>query len=79
MKLSKAAILALRGTSREVKREVSKELKITENTFYRWLSENNEILTKAGILAVISRIIELPVDLLLQTEEVEKVGSESQS
>lgn len=40
MKLSKPAILALRGLDQESKERISDTLKVHLTTFYRWITDN---------------------------------------
>jgi predicted transcriptional regulator len=53
MKLSKAAILTLRGMDNEKKKELADLLGVHEKTVYRYINENDDNLTKAASLKFI--------------------------
>lgn len=71
MRLSKAAILALKGLDSRGRKRVAGELKISPITLYRWISSNDDSLTKAAHLEVISKEIGLAVSDLLEKEPSE--------
>ena len=54
MRLSKIAILAING-SKDCKRRLSEEMKVSSNTLWRWITENenNGDLTKAKSIQII--------------------------
>lgn len=68
MKLTKAAILALRGTPKASKDRIAAVAKVEPSTVYRWISENNDNLTKAAILPVISEETGLAETEILEKE-----------
>lgn len=55
MKLSKAAILALRGTGSEVKKALAAVLGVSDKTIYRYINDNDDNLTKAAALEFIRK------------------------
>lgn len=64
MKLSKIAILALRG-SKDLRDKLAAELKTSLGTVNRWVANNDDSLTKAAALKVIREELNLTdVDLL---------------
>lgn len=66
MKLSKAAILALRGTNQEAKKRIAERLGVVSSTVYRWINDNDDNLTKAEALKLISDETGLSEDQLLE-------------
>lgn len=66
MKLSKAAILALRGSGPEVKDALAAVLGVSTKTLYRYISDNDDNLTKAAALDFIGREIGLGSSELLE-------------
>lgn len=71
MKLSKAAILSLRGMSRDQKDKIASAMNVQPSTVYRWISTNDDSLTKAAALLVIREETGLTDDQLLEEEEKE--------
>jgi transcriptional regulator with XRE-family HTH domain len=71
MKLHKHVILAIRG-HKDLKKQIAKAADVTEATVYTWLKDNSDNLTKASILEIISKELELPVEQLLLNVEEEK-------
>ena len=53
MKLTKAAILTIKGSSQETKRRIMEAAGISGNTFYKWVATNDRKLTQAGIVQII--------------------------
>lgn len=53
MKLSKAAILSLRGMSSDQKNKLAIAAAVQPSTVYRWIANNDDSLTKASIMQVI--------------------------
>ena len=53
MKLTKAAILTIKGSSQETKRRIKEAAGISNNTFCKWVATNDRKLTQAGILQII--------------------------
>lgn len=72
MKLSKAAILALRGSGSEVKEALAEVLGVSTQTLYRYISNNDDNLTKAAALDFIRKETGLG-----DAEILESVGAEN--
>lgn len=70
MKLSKAAILALKGLGRDGRVKLAAEMGITEDTLYRWIRLNDDNLTKAAHLNVIRRELGLDDSALLVDDQI---------
>lgn len=70
MKLSKAAILALKGLDKDAKAAMAEELKKDPSTIHRWVERNDPKLTQVAVLKVISRFIGLSEDLILEEETI---------
>lgn len=68
--LSRAAHLAVRALSTEEKIRLSKNAGTSVSTFYRWVKENSDMITKAAVVKAIAEEIELPVDMILSQELV---------
>ena len=60
MKLSTAAQLALKGLDRKGKEKLAESLGVSVSTVNRYISENDDNLTKAAALQVIRGITGLP-------------------
>lgn len=75
MKLSKIAILALRGCPRRTKQKIADELSMSLNTFYRLINENERDgdLTKATALKTIAGVTGLDDSQILE-ESAESVS-----
>lgn len=71
MKLSKLAILAIRG-SKDLREKIAAEMKASLGTVNRWVADNDDNLTKAAALKVIREELELTDSELLEEEEDEK-------
>ena len=71
MKLSKAAILALRGIKIDSKEELAKVLGVSMKTLYRYLSDNDDTLTKAAALEFIRKETGLADSEILESETEE--------
>jgi hypothetical protein len=67
MRLSKAAIMAIRG-GKDTKRRLAEALDVSEPTIFRWLAANDDSLTKAAALNVIREETGLPDEMILETE-----------
>jgi hypothetical protein len=76
MKLTKIAILGLRGSGKEIKEKIAKELGVHIATVYSWVEDNadNSKLTLASIVKIISEETGLEPDQIL--EETETAQSE---
>lgn len=68
MKLSKIAILALKGLGRSARRSLADQMGLTEDTLYRWVRNNDDNLTKVAYLSAIQRELGVDQDLLLEPE-----------
>lgn len=71
MKLSKAAILALRGLGPDEKKNLAKVLDVSDKTLYRYISDNDDNLTKAAALEFIRDKTGLSDDEILEKEPSE--------
>jgi hypothetical protein len=68
MKLTKAAILALRGIQVESKEALAKALGVSMKTLYRYLTDNDDNLTKATALDFIRKETGLADSEILENE-----------
>lgn len=69
MRLSKVAILALKGMNGLEKKKLAEDMGVTEDTLYRWIRENHDNFTKAAYLVVLRRELGLSDEDLLDHEE----------
>lgn len=67
MRLSKGAILAIRG-GKGIKRKIAEALGVSEPTIFRWLADNDDSLTKSAALKVIREETGLSDDQILTQE-----------
>lgn len=72
MRLSKAAILAVRGMDTNTKEKLSDALGVSWQTLYRYISENDDNLTKASALQIIRQVTGLADSELLEDIEVKE-------
>lgn len=74
MKLSKVAILAIRGFGSDVKKNLAAILNISQATLYRYIQDNDDSLTKAAALDFICKETGLGNSEILEseTEEAQK-------
>lgn len=74
MKLTKIAILGLRGSKREIKERIANELGTHIATVYKWVEENqdNSRLTLASIVKIISEETGLEPEQILEECEVKQ-------
>jgi transcriptional regulator with XRE-family HTH domain len=70
MKLSKVALLALRGMDRATRKRLAIEMGVTEDTIYRWMRSNDDSFTKAANLAILRKEFGLSDADLLEQDEV---------
>lgn len=70
MKLSKVAILAIRGSDVGFRKELAKALGISNQTMYRYLVSNDDSLTKAAALELIRKHTGLTDDQLLDADQI---------
>ena len=68
MKLTKAAILALKGSGSEGKKVLAAALGVEPSTIYRYIANNDSNLTKAASVATIRELTGLPDSEILETE-----------
>ncbi len=73
MRLSKLAIVALRGSGKEFIGRIAQRFDVTIRTVNRWISENDDTLTKADMLQMIREEFGLEDSQIL--EEAEKIES----
>lgn len=74
MKLTKAAILTLRGMNHQAKEKVAAAAGVSMPTLYRWINENNDGLTKAAALQVIREETGLSDQEILEEEKEKEVA-----
>lgn len=72
MKLSNIAILAIKGARGFVKK-VMDDQGVTNTTVYRWIRDNDDMLTKASILAIIKKETGLTDADILDSAVIEEV------
>lgn len=70
MKISKVALLALRGMERTERQRLAREMGTTEDTLYRWIRINDEKLTLAANLTVIKKEFGLSDEQVLEDVKV---------
>lgn len=68
MKLSKVAILALKGTDVEFRERLAKSIGVSLPTLYRYIVENDDTLTKAAAIEMIREITGLSDNEILERE-----------
>lgn len=74
MKLSKAAILAIRGLTLDQKQQLADILGVSLKTLYRHIASNDDNLTKASALQFLRGVTGLPDgELLEDTDGVSEV------
>lgn len=69
MKLSKIALLAIKG-AKGSRRRLAEALNVSEQSIRLYLKDNNDILTKAAALAVIREMTGLSDDVILEAEAI---------
>jgi hypothetical protein len=75
MRLSKVAILAIRGMDRDERKRLSDRMGITEDTMYRWMRANDDNFTKAAYLGILREELKLSDAELLEPETAVKKPS----
>lgn len=72
MKLSKIAILALKGMGLDVKEKIAQAAGVLPGTVYGWINHNkpNNDLTKASIVKIIADETGLTQEQILEESEV---------
>ena len=66
--VSNPTLLALRGMTIEQKEVLAKDLGVHINTLYRWIKDNDENLTKMGVVRKISKATGLPIEVIIPIE-----------
>lgn len=69
MRLSKLAILAVRGACPGIIKPLAEAIKVSEPSVYKYISENNDNLTKAGAIQIIKETTGLSDEDILESEE----------
>lgn len=69
MRLTNITILALKGSPSQVKEKIADVTGVTPSTVYRWLSTNDENLTKAAALKVIREELNVTDSEILEDEK----------
>lgn len=75
MKLSKLAILALKGTEVDFREHLAKSIGVSLQTLYRYITENDPNLTKAAALVLIREITGLNNEEILEADETTVVAA----
>jgi hypothetical protein len=71
MKLSRIAILAIRGASPGIVKQLAEAIEASEPSIYKWISENHSNLTKAAAIKVIETVTGLTREQILEEEQTE--------
>jgi hypothetical protein len=72
MKLTKIAILALRGFDRGIKGRIAEAAGgVTVSTLNRWIADNDDNLTKAAVVKIIGKETGLTDQEILEEDTVE--------
>lgn len=79
MKLSKIALLAIKGTDKDFKDRLAEKCGVSPRTLNRWISDNDDNLTKADPLQMISEETGLDQSQILEEDTVADLRKESQS
>jgi deoxyribose-phosphate aldolase len=69
MKLTHIAILAVKGSGRDMIDRLADVLGVTDKTIYKYISDNSDELTKAAVLKVIREETGLTDDQILEETE----------
>ena len=74
MKLSKLAIMALRGSGKEFRYRLAERCAVSPRTINRWINNNDDNLTKADSLIMIREETGLEDSQILEevTEKIEQ-------
>jgi hypothetical protein len=76
MRLSKIAILAVKGTDTEFRGRMAEKCNVSINTINRWIRENDDNLTKADPLQMIREETGLSDQEILEEEVKEGTAAE---
>jgi hypothetical protein len=69
MKLTNIALLALKGSDREVRQKIAAAIGVSESAVYKFIQNNDDNLTKAASLKIIRELTGLSdADILDSTE-----------
>jgi hypothetical protein len=68
MKLTRLALMALRGSDTEIVTRLAEALCVSESTVYRYLKDNSDDLTKAAALIIIRKETGLTDEQILEVE-----------
>lgn len=68
MKLTHIAILAVKGSGKDMIDKLAEALRVTDKTVYRYISDNSDELTKAAALKVIREVTGLTDEQILETQ-----------
>ena len=71
MKLSKVAILAIRGFGSDAKKHLATLLNVSQATLYRYIQDNDDSLTKAAALDFIGKETGLENSEILESQPIE--------
>lgn len=74
MKLSKVAILALKGSGVDFKERLAKSIGVSLQTLYRYIVENDDAMTKAAAMELIREMTGLDDDEILEREATENLS-----
>lgn len=69
MKLSRIAILAIRGASPGIIKRLAEAIEASEPSIYKWISDNHSNLTKAAAMKVIREETGLTDEQILEQTE----------
>lgn len=72
MRLSKIAILAVRGASPGIIKRLAEAIGVSEPSVYRFINDNDDNLTKAAAIKVIREETGLTDDQILEEEKTEE-------
>lgn len=70
MKISKAALLALKGLDHEAKARIAEKAGVAPSTVYRWIADEHDNLTKGAVVKAISEEIGLSYEQVLEQETI---------
>jgi len=71
MRLSRIAILAVRGACPGIVKKLAEAIGVSEPSIYRFINDNDDNLTKAAAIKVIELETGLTRDQILEEEETE--------
>jgi plasmid maintenance system antidote protein VapI len=71
MRLSKIAILAVKGASPAIVKKLAEAIEVSEPSVYRFINDNDHNLTKAAAIKVIESETGLTREQILEEEHVQ--------